>query len=279
MRFIHPSAIVAPECELGEAVHIGPGCVLTGRVVLGDNVRLLANVHLHGPVEIGADVEMYPNVCVGFPGQDFKFKPGMVTAGVKIGAGSILREGVTVHAATSQDNPTTLGERVFMMVNSHIGHDSIIGNDVILVNGALLAGFTVISDKVILGGNAAVHQFCRVGRMTMIGGLAAVSVDVPPFCICPVRNTITGLNMVGMRRGGIPREQITRTREAFRKALVPNLLRQERIDLLTKMGEDCPPIMEIAEFIKAGKRPIATPPRERGRGKNTQSETLIAEMA
>jgi len=279
MRSIHPSAIVAPECELGEAVHIGPGCVLTGHVVLGDNVRLIGNVHLHGPVVIGNDVELYPNVCVGFPGQDFKFKPGMVTAGVRVGAGSIFREGVTVHAATSQDNPTTIGERVFMMANSHAGHDAIVGNDVIMANGALLAGFTVISDKVIVSGNAAVHQFCRIGRMAMLGGLAACSVDIPPFCICPVRNTITGLNMVGMRRSGIPRDQITRTREAFRKALVPALLRQERVDILTRMGEDCPPIAEIAEFIRTGKRPIATPPRERGRGKNAQSETMIAEIA
>lgn len=277
MRFIHPSAIVAPECELGQGIHIGPGCILTGRVVLGDNVRLINNVNIHGPVTVGNDVEMYPNVCVGFPGQDFKFKPGMPTAGVRIGDGTILREGVSLHASTHAENPTTVGKRVFMMANSHAGHDAIIGDDCILANGALLAGFTLIADKVIISGNAAVHQFCRIGRMTMLGGLAACSVDIPPYCVSPVRNTITGLNMVGMRRSGIPRDQITRTREAFRKALVPALLRDERVAILTEMGRDCPPVMEMAEFIKSGKRPIATPPRERGRGKNAQAETLIPE--
>jgi len=277
MRFIHPSAIVAPECELGQGVHIGPGCILTGHVVLGDNVRLINNVTIHGPVTVGDDVEMYPNVCVGFPGQDFKFKPGMPTAGVRVGEGTILREGVSLHASTRAESPTSIGKRVFMMANSHAGHDAIVGDDCILANGALLAGFTVIAEKVIISGNAAVHQFCRIGRMSMLGGLAACSVDIPPYCVSPVRNTITGLNMVGMRRSGIPREQITRTREAFRKALVPALLRDERVAILTEMGADCPPIMEIAEFIKSGKRAIATPPRERGRGKNAQSETLIPE--
>ena len=218
---IHPTAIVGPQCDLAEGVSIGPFCILEGRITLGRDVRLLANVHISGPVAIGEGTTCYPGVCLGFPGQDFKFKMGDPTGGVRIGNNCILREGVTVHAATRPDVPTTIGDRVMMMVASHAGHDARVGNNVILANSALLAGHSVLEDNVTLSGNSAVHQFNRIGRLCFMTGNVGVSTDVPPFCVVGARNTISSVNLVGMRRSGMPRDHITMVRRATPKSCTP----------------------------------------------------------
>lgn len=253
---IHPTAIVDPECELGEGVEIGPGCVLRGRVRLGAGTKLIASVQMSGPVEIGEHCTFYPFACVGFPPQDFKFKLGDATAGVRIGSGTILREAATIHAASKPDVPTIVGDKVFMMVSSHVGHDAKVGNNVILANSALLAGHSQIFDNAILSGNTAVHQFNRVGRLGFISGNACAAVDVPPFCVMAYRNTLNGINVVGMRRAGIPRDQITKVREAYRACFRTNMMRKVLIEELTRRGADCPPIMEMAEFCSNAKRAI-----------------------
>ncbi len=255
--FVHPSAMVGPECELGDGVEIGPWCVLSGKVKIGPNTRLLSNVQIHGPATIGAGCTLYPNVCVGFPPQDFKFKPGDPTAGVVIGASTVLRESVTIHAATKLDKPTSIGERVYMMACSHAGHDAFVGNDVIMANSALLAGHSHVADRVIMSGNAAVHQFNRLGRMAFITGNVGTAKDIPPFCVCAVRNTISTVNLVGMRRAGIPREHITAVRNAFWYVFRRNLTRKDTIAELTARGKDCPLVLEQAEFVATAVRPIA----------------------
>lgn len=253
---IHPTAMVSPESELADDVVIGPYCVLTGRVRLDEGVRLLGNVYVNGPVSIGKRTVAYPFVCVGFGPQDVKFKPGMVTAGVEIGSDCILREHVTVHASTSQEAPTRIGDRMFMMGSTHVAHDCVIGNDVTFVNGAKVAGHVVIENNVTLGGNAVIHQFCRIGRLVMMSGDCAVSLDVPPFCMVNERNRIGGLNQVGLRRSGMPREHITELRRAFRDVLRPSLPRKEAIQILRERGATCPPLLELAEFIVTTKRGI-----------------------
>lgn len=254
---IHPTAIIDPLCELGPGVQIGPWCVLTGQVRLGKGVRLLANVHVHGPVTIGDNTILYPFACIGFPPQDFKFKPGDPTAGVRIGPDCIIRESATVHAATRTDVPTSLGTRVFMMSCSHVGHDGQIGNNVILANSALIAGHGQVGDNVMFSGNAAIHQFTRVGRLAFITGNEGSSMDVPPFCTLGSRNTIHTVNLVGMRRSGMSREHVTAVRDAFWHVLRRRLPRREVIALLEERGRDCPPVMEMARFVAEAKRPIA----------------------
>jgi UDP-N-acetylglucosamine acyltransferase len=256
-RTIHPSAIVDPAAELGDGVEIGPFCIISGAVKLGARVRLISHVTIHGPATIGEGTTLYPGVCIGMLPQDYKFKPGMATAGVVIGNDCLIREHVTIHAASKepgQGPPTTLGDRVFMMVNSHAGHDTKIGNDVILVNGVLLAGHTEIGDKATLSGAVAVHQFARVGRLAFASGLSAVARDLPPFCIAAERNQMKGINAVGLRRSGMPREHITALRAAFREAFRVSRTRPEQIEVLRALGRDCPPVMEMADFVAASKR-------------------------
>ncbi|MEK6703313.1 MAG: acyl-ACP--UDP-N-acetylglucosamine O-acyltransferase [Planctomycetota bacterium] len=261
MPVIHPSAIVSPHAQLAQNVEIGPGCIVqasaSAPVHLAPGVRLIANVILQGPLSIGENTTVYPNACLGLPAQDFKFSIGSPTAGVKIGAGCLIREGVTVHAATKPDIPTTIGDRVMMMVNSHAGHDAFVSNDVILANGALLAGHSHIGERANISGNCAIHQFNRVGRLAFVSGGVALSTDVPPFCVSAGRNRLHAVNLVGMRRNGLPREHITQVRWAFNQAFRRSLPRDEMLAKLLELGKDCPPVMEMHQFVLDAKRPIS----------------------
>lgn len=255
---IHPTAIVGHECELADGVEIGPFCVLEGKISLGEGTRLLSHVTMLGPVSVGKGTTFYPGSSVGFPPQDYKFKPGMPTAGVKIGEGCLLREGTTVHAASKLDHPTTLGDRVFMMVNSHVGHDTVMCNDTILINGALLAGHVHMAEKSTVSGNAGIHQFCRLGRLCFVSGTLGVSRDVPPFFLVGARNKLIGINAVGMRRNGFARADIGHVREAFRRAFRVNLPREEMLAILNEIAQVSDPVRELAEFVATTKRGVLT---------------------
>lgn len=260
MSKVHPTAIVSDECEIGPGVEVGPYCVIRGRVTLGEGVRLIGNATLAGEcgsVVIGPRTTVFPYVCIGFPGQDLKFKPGMKSAGVTVGADCILRENVTIHSATKEDRPTAIGDRVFMMVCSHVGHDARVGNDVTMVNNVALGGHSDVADRVIMGGGSVLHQFARIGRMAFISGGSAFSADVPPYCLGSGRNGILGLNLVGLRRAGIPRDQITIIRQAFREVLKPVVPRAEALQRLEELGRSCPPVLDIHRFITESKRSIA----------------------
>jgi UDP-N-acetylglucosamine acyltransferase len=269
MAKIHPTAVVSPQCELAETAEVGPYCTLTGRVRLGEGVRLIGHNYINGPVTIGAGTIVYPFACLGYEPQDYKFKPGMVSAGVEIGSECIIREHATVHAASNDHTPTRIGNRVFMMVSTHVAHDCQIGNNVVFVNGAGIAGHGVIGDNVTLGGNAVIHQFVRIGRLVMMSGDCAVSMDVPPFCTVSERNRIGGLNLVGLRRAGVPRDQITVLRSAFRDLLRNPMPRAELVARLRERAAASPLLTEMADFIESSKRGVTPgmgrPPRGAGR--------------
>lgn len=259
MARIHPSAVVDPKCELADDAEIGPNCVLSGRVTLGSGVRLLGGNYVfgdHAPTQIGAGTKLWPHACVGLEPQDYKFNGR--TAGVRIGSGCMLREGATVHASTSAEHPTILGDRVFMMVNAHVAHDCVVGDRVVMVNGAALAGHCQVGPDVTLGGNAVVHQFCRIGRMVMMSGDCGINKDVPPFCIVSERNRIGGLNLVGLRRAGMPREQIDAMKAAFMKFLYQPMHKEQVLAGLREAAGGCALIGEIAEFIAGSSRGFVT---------------------
>lgn len=265
MPRIHPTAIVTGDCSLEADVEIGPGCVLTGPVRLDRGVRLIGHVYLTGPVRIGDGTVVYPFTCIGFPPQDTKFAEGSPTAGVEIGARCVLREQVTVHASWSPEIPTRVGHRVFMMAQSHVGHDAQVGNDVVMVNVSGVAGHARVGDGATLGGSALVHQHTRIGRLAFLSGGTAVSADVPPFCTLVERNRLGGINLVGMRRAGIPRDEITRARAAFRDVFRPALPRGEMLAILEARSAESAVVAEMARFVREAQRPICAgagrPPR------------------
>jgi UDP-N-acetylglucosamine acyltransferase len=256
MPKIHPSASVSRECELAESVEIGPYCVLDGPIRLDANVRLVGHVYLNGPLRVGEGTIVYPFAALGFPPQDFKFTLGMRTAGVVVGSGCILREHVTIHAATKADVPTRVGDRVFMMNSSHVAHDGQVGNDVVMVGFSGIAGHAQLGDRVTLGGASLIHQFTRVGRLAFVSGGSALSSDLPPFCLAWGRNMMPGLNLVGLRRNGVTRDHITLIRHAYRDVFRANLPRKEMVERLESLGKECPPLLEQAQFVRDAKRPI-----------------------
>lgn len=256
MTQIHPSAVVSEEVELGDGVEIGPFCMLSGRIKLGDGVKLIGHVAIQGPVEIGANTVVYPNASIGFEPQDYKFAPGTATAGVIVGFESILRENVTIHAASNDHTPTQIGNRVMMMVSSHAGHDSKVCDDVIMVNSTHLGGHSLLEDRVIFAGGSMLHQFCRVGYQAMTSGCTVLTGDLPPYCMAVGRNTIVGLNIIGMRRSGMPREEIEAVRYAYKTVLRKNPPLPMMKEMLRELGTRSVSVKRIADFIADAKRPI-----------------------
>lgn len=257
---IHPTSIVSPECRFGQGVRIGPFCVLEGEITIGDDAELVSHVCLRGPLRIGDRTRVYPGACIGFEPQDFKYKPGMQTAGVVVGSDCLIREHVTIHASTKPDVPTRVGNGCFLMATTHLGHDARIGNNVVMVNGAGVAGHGDVGDNAILSGGVLIHQFVRVGRYAMLSGGVGVSMDVPPFCVVAERNRLGGINLVGMRRAGFTRDEITGVRRAFREVLrVPTLTKQEMVDKLDELGRTCTPVAEMAAFVAEPNRRAICP--------------------
>lgn len=266
MANIDPTAKVGKDVELGEGVEIGPWCVLDGKIRIGANSRLISRVNLRGPLVIGANATIYPDASLGFPGQDFKFRFDSPTPGLVVGNNCTFREGATVHAATHPEIPTQVGDNCYFMVQSHAGHDCQIGNNVTIVNAAVLGGHCEIFDNVTIGGLAAIHQFTRIGRYSFVSGHSGFTTDIPPFCIAYGRNRLQGINQVGLRRAKFPREHIQKLRTVFRRALQSAVSRPEAIAICEELGAECPPAIEIANFMRTSKRPIAPgalrPPKE-----------------
>jgi len=211
---IHPTAIIDPRAELGADVEVGPYCIVERHVRIGPGCRLLHHVFLTGWTEICEGCVLHPGVIVGHEPQDTKYHGERSFC--RIGRGTILREYVTIHRGTVPESETVVGENCFLLGGSHVAHNCRVGNDVTLINNVLLAGHAQIADRATLGGAAAVHQFVRIGELAMISGAGRVTMDVAPFALLDVEGRVIGLNRVGLRRAGLPREDLEEIRQAYR---------------------------------------------------------------
>lgn len=255
MAQIHATAIVSDRAELADDVVIGPWCIVEGSVIIGPGTRLLHRVSLRGPITIGADNHLYPNVCLGFAPQDAKFDHDHDGPGVAIGDGNLIREGVTIHRATSDQTPTTVGDENYIMANAHIGHDVQMGSNCMLANGALAGGHVEIADRAILGGGAAAHQFCRIGRLSMLSGLMGIVQDVPPFCTGYSTRTIGSLNLIGLRRAGY-QPHIENLQLAFNLLFRAGLPNGRAIEMIAQECNGDALCREMAEFVRGTRRGI-----------------------
>src|SRR5438046_4498893 len=215
MPDIHASAVVEAVADIAPDVVIGPYCVIGPHVAIAPGCRLVAHVHVSGHTMIGTRTVIYPYASLGTPPQSVKYRGGPTR--LVIGAECDIREGVTVKTGTEDDRGVTeVGDRCWLIVGSHVGHDCKVGSDVIFANNVVLGGPVTIGDFAVFGGQAAVRQFVRIGEGAMVVGLSGVRADVIPFGLVqgPLADLI-GLNVVGMRRRGSSKADIHRLRQAY----------------------------------------------------------------
>ena len=216
MTDIHPTAVIEDGAQIAASAKIGPFCWVSSRAKIGENVQLLGRVTIMGDTTVGEGTIVFPGACLGGGPQDHgnEFKE---EAKLIIGKNNIIRENVTMHAGTPKEHfTTTVGDGGMFMINSHVAHDCVVGNNVIMTNNAVIGGHVRLGDGVIIGGNAAVHQFCRIGRKAMIGGLSGVDRDVITFCIVTGdRGKLRGLNVIGLKRSGYDEGVVKSITKAF----------------------------------------------------------------
>lgn len=260
-NFIHPTALVEAGATLGANVRIGPFCHVSADVQLGDGVELMSHVSITGPTTLGAGCTVHPQAALGGAPQNTAYK-GEPTRLV-IGRNVTIREGVTMHRGTGNARgETTVGDNCMFLAYSHVAHDCIIGNNVTFANNVMIGGHVTIGDQVIVGGGGAIHQFCTIGNNAFIGGLTGIAHDVIPYGLAMgSRAYLSGLNLVGLKRAGMSRDEIATMRRAFRDLFAENgqSVRDNAKQLLVDYP-DIEPIQRIARFVlDESKRRLTTP--------------------
>lgn len=248
---IHPTALVAEGASIGLGCRIGPWCLVGADAVLGEGVVLASHVVVEGHAEIGDGVQVSPFATIGLAPQDLKYK-GEPTR-VVIGPRTLIREHATIHrGSVGGHGVTTVGADCLIMCTAHVGHDCTLDHHVILANNVMLGGHVQIADTVFVGGGAAIHQFVRIGRQVVIGGMSGVEADVIPFgAVLGNRARLTGLNLIGLKRRGFQRSQIHTLRAAYRSLFRTAGVFQDRVAATeTAFGAE-PAVREILDFIRA----------------------------
>lgn len=253
MADIHPTAVIGERVTLGSGVRVGPGGIIEDDVVIGDRTEIGPHSFVGRLTVIGPDTRIGMSAQIGGEPQVIGWTP--VDSRVVIGARNVIREYVSIHRAKDDGGETIVGDGCFLMGSSHVGHDCRLGAEVVLANGALLAGHVEVGDHAFISGNCAVHQFVRIGRRVMVRGLTAVGKDVVPFAVVDQTNAVRGLNKVGLRRGGFAPEKIRELHHAYRI-----LFRADR-PLFASVAElqgrpMCAEVREMVDFIHASKRGI-----------------------
>ncbi len=257
---IHPTAIIDARAEIDSTAEIGPYVVVDGAVRIGPRTRVMAQATILGWTELGADNVVHPTAVLGGDPQDLKYA-GAPTY-LRIGDRNVFREHMQVHRGTAPESATVIGNDNYFMAASHVAHNCHIGNQVILVNGSMLGGHVEVNDQAIISGNCTVHQFCRVGRLSMMRGMSRSSRDVPPFCILDELHVVRGINRVGLRRAGMSVERIRAIQRAFARLFGSAGNLSLRVAALEE-GEVSDDVRELIDFIRGSKRGVAAGPRQR----------------
>ena len=255
---IHPAAIVEPGAQLGADVQIGPFAYVAATVRLGDGCVLAPHAVVLGHTTLGARCKVHSGAVIGDLPQDLSF--GGEPSYVVVGDDCTFREGVTIHRGTKPGTTTRIGNRVFMMANSHAAHNCEVGDHVVMANGVLLAGYVAVGERAFIGGGTGVHQFCHVGRLAMVGACGLVSKDLPPFCVStPSQNSLVyGLNVVGLRRNGFDAAQRAQIKQVFNVIYRSGLNVSQAKERLRAETAN-PFAAEFVDFLDRAKRGICRP--------------------
>ena len=255
---IHNTAIIDPKANIASNVEIGPYCIIGPNVEIGEDTVIQSHVNISVNVKIGKGNKIYPFVSINDP-QDLKYS-GEPT-NLVIGDNNKIREYVTINPGTvSGGGKTIIGSNCLFMISSHIAHDCQVGNNVIIANNVPLGGHAIIEDNVVIGGNSAVQQFTRIGKMAMIGGMTGVLHDVIPYGLSTGnRNSLQGLNLIGLRRSKFENKDILGLCEAYKEIFTTKNINQN-ISKLNSSFHENPLVKNIIDFIaKDKKRSICTP--------------------
>ncbi|MBS3848185.1 acyl-ACP--UDP-N-acetylglucosamine O-acyltransferase [Devosia neptuniae] len=260
LAIVHPTALVGAGAQLGQGVKIGPYCIVGDRVVLHDNVELVSHVSIDGNTVVGAGTRIYPFASVGHEPQDLKYHGE--ASRLEIGERCVIRESVTINPGTEGGGMLTkIGNECLIMASAHVAHDAIIGNNVIMANYVGIAGHCQIGDNVIFGGTCVIHQFTRIGAHAFIGAQSMVDGDIIPYGMAVGnRASLTGLNLVGLKRRKFDREAIHRLRAAYRQIFSNEGTLRERVEDAADLFKEDALVQDVVAFIMAASdRPILTP--------------------
>ena len=251
---IHPTAVIDPKAEIDPSVEIGPYVVIDSAVKIKRGTRVMAHAYLTGLTEIGEDNEIHPGAVVGAAPQDRAYK-GQATY-LRIGDRNIIREYAQIHRGTATGSATVLGNDNFLMATSHVGHNCVLADNVILANGALLGGYVEVGKNVFISGNCVVHQFVKIGDYALMRGLSGTSRDVPPFAIIDWQHTVRGVNVVGLKRAGFDEQRIRAIRQAYRTLFRSGRNLALAVKEVKESGRASTDVLALLEFIDSSKRGV-----------------------
>ena len=251
---IHPTAVIDSQAEIHAEVEVGPYVVIQGPVKIGRGTRIMAHAVVTGWTEIGEDNEVHPGAVLGDAPQDMAYR-GEETY-LRIGNQNSFREHVQIHRGTTAGSATVIGDRNYLMGSAHVAHNCRLGNEIVLANGVLLGGYVEIGDRAFISGNCAIHQFVRIGELSLMRGLTATSRDVPPYSIIDWQHRLRGVNSVGLRRAGFDEQRIREIKGAYRILFRKGRNLALAIRELEANNHLAPDVIALLEFIKSSKRGV-----------------------
>ncbi|GBG58038.1 N-acetyltransferase [Sporomusaceae bacterium FL31] len=255
LRKIHETAVVHPGARIGKDVEIGPYAVIGENVLIDDGTKIGAHAVIDGWTSVGKNCVIYPGASIGSEPQDLKFRGEK--SYVFIGDNTKIREFATVNRATGEGEETRIGSNCMLQAYTHVAHNCVVGNHVIMSNAATLAGHVIVEDRAVIGGLSGVHQFVKIGRNAMVGGLTKIVQDVPPFVIVdghPAK--VSGLNSVGMSRAGINAASRSLIKKAYKLLYRSGLSLAQAIAMIEQEVDSCEEVEHFLRFLRNAERGI-----------------------
>ncbi|MBI3252549.1 MAG: acyl-ACP--UDP-N-acetylglucosamine O-acyltransferase [Candidatus Omnitrophica bacterium] len=252
---IHPTAIVSEKAEIAPGVEIGPYSVIGPEVKIGEGTRIGGHVVVEGATRIGARCRIGHGACLGTLSQDKKMKEERSV--LVVGDDNIFREHVTVNGGHSPHAPTVIGNKNFIMIGCHVAHECVLGNEITMSNNTVLAGHVAVEDHAVISGLVGVHQFVRIGKFAMIGGLSKAVMDIPPFSVCDGHPaSFYGVNAIGLKRAGFKAEEIFKIKKALKTLFASKSNLARAVKKVQTEFKDNENIRHILSFIENSKRGI-----------------------
>lgn len=254
---IHPTAIIESGAQLGPGVEVGAYAFVGAKVTLGEGTRLHHHASVEGNTVLGKACEIFPFACIGGKTQDLKYTGG--NPGLRIGDRNVFREYVSIHCATNDGDFTRIGSNNVLLATCHVAHDCVLGDHIIMSNGAVLAGHVQVDNHVVIGGYGGVHQFCRLGAYAMLSATAKLVHDLPPYFIADgTPAEVRAINRVGLERNGFTAEQLDRVKQIYRILYRDGLNRSQALEkLAAHPAADSAELARVLTFAKASERGLA----------------------